>query len=63
MRDFYTRPPYEQDLVISNLPWCHRHQPTNFIEYEEDGLITVEGECPECGRVCKAQFRSVRDLP
>ena len=62
VRDFYARPPEEQDGIICNLPWCRRHQPTNFIEYQEDVLITVEGECPECGKRCKVQFRSFRDL-
>jgi hypothetical protein len=64
VRNFYARPPNEQEGIICNMPMCHGgRRLTNFTEYEEDGLITVEGECPQCGKRWMVQFRSLRELP
>ena len=61
--DFYARSLDEQEIIITNLPRCHHHPPTNFVEYhDENGLTTVEAECPECSKRCKVQFMALRDL-
>jgi hypothetical protein len=61
-RDCYARPWNEQEGVIMNMSWCHRHPPSKFIEYEEHGVTTVEGRCLLCGKAHRLRFRQIEEL-
>ena len=52
-RDFWSRPPQEQQFMIENT-WCERCAAadlglTDPVEFEEGGVRYLEGACRRCG--------------
>jgi len=52
-RDFYKRDPEEQAAFLEQT-WCNNCLEvdlgmTDPVEYEQDGIIMIEGKCKKCG--------------
>lgn len=64
-RDFYQRPLEEQRSFLQNT-WCEVCQEmdlglTDPKEYEEDGIVIIEGKCKKCGSLIITEVDETED--
>ena len=57
-RDFFSRESAEQEWMLENT-WCDTCRETDIgisspLEYEEDGVIYIEGQCCRCGQTVRS---------
>ena len=59
-RNFQSRSQIEQNWMLDNT-WCNNCNEAgigmkNPVEYEENGIIFVEGQCLRCGKIVRSEI-------
>lgn len=59
-RDFFKRPADDQQALLTNT-WCDKCMEVdlgmdNPVEYEQKGIIFIEGQCKKCGETITTEI-------